>query len=427
MLTNFAFAQNLSKLYNSKIGLTRQKKDENSDSGKQIIPWIVFLFSISIVLISFITVIFPALILVSDTVVVPGIKSITPDPFETGLWSGGVIISNLIIFGLAILHYKNKIPSLSKLFKKVFSFEISKKVSLITMIIILAIYISISAGELSVQENLEDYAGVKKRLETWSLDSITSFEPHVRYFLLSTSMDIFGNYKVVPLIASISLLVTTYLITTTITQKRFAGIVSTVILLQSSIFLTYDTTVSYTNFWILFYLISLYAVYKFWPLSPVAYLLSIPAKSLTAIFLPMSIYFILRSNITRKKKLIISGITAGIILAGGIAATEINATQGTEEPFDAKEFQMGFTSFAYQLRSDGLIMLFTIPLMVGLFIVSRNGVKHGESMMVFISGMLLIAPVLTGFTNQTNQPYRFVPLVVFFAIGVGVLLSKRQS
>jgi len=259
------------------------------------------------------------------------------------------------------------------------------------------------------------------------LDSITSFEPHVRYFLLSSSMDIFGNYKVIPFLASIALLITTYLITTTITQKRFAGIVSTIILLQSSVFLTYDTTVSYTNFWILFYLISLYMVYRFWPLSPVAYLLSIPSKVLTAAFLPMSIYFILRSNISRKKKIIVSGITAGIILAGGIAATEMSATQETEEKFDAKEFQMGFTSFAYQLRSDGIVMLFMIPLMVGLFIVSRNGIKHGESMMVFIAGMLLIAPIITGFTTQTNQPYRFVPLVVFFAIGVGVLLSKRQA
>lgn len=406
--------------------MTEQK---NMDSSKKssIIPWIVFLFSIGIVLISFISVIFPALILASDTVRIPGIETVTPNPFETGIWSGGVIISSVIIFSLALLHHKKKISILSELFEKIFSFEISNKVSIVIMIVILATYISFTAGELTVQENLEDYAGVKNRLDTWSIDTITSFEPHVRYFLLSTSMDIFGNYKVIPFLASIILLVTTYLITTTITQKRFAGIVSTVILLQSSIFLTYDTTVSYTNFWILFYLTSLYGVYRFWPLSPIAYLLSIPAKLLTTAFLPMSIYFILRSNITRKKKLIISGITTGIMLAGGIATTEISATQGIEEPFDAKEFQIGFTSFAYQLRSDGLVMLFTIPLMVGLFMVSRSGIKHGESIMIFISGMLLIAPILTGFTNQTNQPYRFVPLVVFFAMGVGVLLSKRQA
>ena len=95
-----------------------------------------------------------------------------------------------------------------------------------------------------------------------------------------------------------------------------------------------------------------------------------------------------------------------------------------EEKFDVKEFQTGFTSFAFQLRSDGLIILFMIPLMVGLFIVSKKGVKHGESMMVFIAGMLLITPIITGFTSQTNQPYRFVPLVVFFAIALHMMIMQ---
>lgn len=402
------------------------KSAENT--GNQTVPWIVFLFSICMVLISFVSVIFPALILASDTVIIPGIQPVTPDPFETGVWSGGVIITSIIVFGLALLHHKKKIPFLSRLFEKIFSFEISKKVSLIVLAIILIIYIVSSAGELSTQEQFEDYVGVKNRLDTWSIDSISSFEPHVRYFLLSASMDVFGNYKVVPFLASIALLITTYLITAIVTQKRFAGIVSTVILLQSSVFLTYDTSVSYTNFWILFYLLSLYLVYKFWPLSPISYLLSIPSKALTVAFLPMSIYFILRSQIPRKQKMILSGVTAGIILVGGIAATgSLSPTQGIEEEFNAKEFQMGWTSFAYQLRSDGLVMLFMIPLMAGLFIIAKKGVKHGESLMVLISGMLLIAPIVTGFTTQTNQPYRFVPLVVFFAMGVGVLLSKRRA
>ena len=421
--------------------MIKQKNDKSTDSGTNntIIPWIVFLFSISIVLISFVSVIFPALILSSDTIRIPGIESVAPDPFETGVWSGGVIATSIIIFGIALLHYKKKIEPLSKLFEKVFSFEISKKVSIITMIALLTIYISFSAGELAISENTPDYIEVKKRLDEAIRDNrftiedaisgnsnYPTFEPHVKYTLLLISEKIFGNYNVIAFLASIALLIVTYLITVTITQKRFAGIVATIIILQSSVFLTYDTSIAYTNFWILFYLVSLYAVYRFWSLSPVAYLLSIPAKVLTAAFMPMSIYFILRSNISKKKKIIISIITAGIILAGGIAMMGGSVTQGTEEKFDVKEFQMGFTSFAFQLRSDGLVMLFMIPLIVGLFIVSKKGVKHGESMMVFISGMLLIAPIITGLTSQTNQPYRFVPLVVFFAIGVGVLLSKRQ-
>jgi hypothetical protein len=402
----------------------------NRITHNHIIPWIVFLFSISIVLISFVAVMFPALIQVSDTVKIPGIDPVTPNPFEIGVWSIGVIIASVITLGLAFFYFKNKLPNfLSSLFAKLFTFEISKKSTFIILLVLMIIYISASSTELSNQESFEDYTGVKNRLDSWSPDQvINSFEPHVRYFFLKASTILFANDRVIPLLASAALLVVTYFLTKIITQKRFAGIVSVVILMQSNVFLVYDTTVSYTNFWVLFYVLSLYLVYRFWPLSPVSYLLSIPSKALTAAFLPMSIYFILRSNISRKQKMITAGITAGIILAGGIASIGgFSTTSGTDEEFDAKEFWMGFTSFSYQLRFDGLVMLFMIPLMVGLFLVSKSGVKHGESIMVFISGMLLIAPILTGFTNQTNQPYRFVPLVVFFAIGVGVLLSKRQA
>jgi len=385
-------------------------------------------FSISIVLISFISIVFPALIQASDSVKIPGIELSTPNPYEPGVWSGGVIVSSVIIFGLTFLHFKNKLPNaISSVFRKIFSFEISKRVSFIVMIILLIIYVSASIPELSTEETWEDYADVKDRLDVWSVDQITTFEPHVKYFLTSLSMTIFGSYKIIPFLASIALLITTFFITKTIAQKRFAGIVSVIILMQSSVFLTYDTSVAYTNFWILFYLISLYMVYKLWPLSPVSYLLSIPSKTLTAAFLPMSIYFILRSNISKKQKAIIAGITTAIILVGGAAATGTSSGEAALEEFDAKEFWAGFSSFAAQLRFDGLVMLFMIPLIVGLFIVSKNGVKHGESIMVLIAGMLLIAPILTGFTNQTNQPYRFVPLVVFFAVGVGVLLSKRRA
>jgi len=403
-----------------------QEPRANSKTG--VISWIVFLFSISIVLISFVSVIFPALILASDTVKIPGINPVVPSPFEPGVWSGGVIITSIIIFGLTFLYFKNKLPhSLSSIFKKIFSFEISKKYAFIVLLILLIIYTAASAGELAKEETLEDYQGVKDRLDNWSPDQIKSFEPHVKYFFLKSSMILFGSYKVIPLLASIALLITTYFLTKKITNKRFAGIISVVILMQSSVFLTYDTSVSYDNLWVLFYLVSLYTVYKFWPLSPVSYLLSILSKALTAAFLPMSVYFILRSSISKRQKILTAGITIAIILAGGIAAIGNEASKGTQEEFSSKEFWTGFVSFANQLRFDGLIMLFMIPLIVGLFLVSKNGVKHGESIMVLISGILLIAPILTGFTNQTNQPYRFVPLVVFFAVGVGVLLSDRSN
>jgi len=66
-----------------------------------------------------------------------------------------------------------------------------------------------------------------------------------------------------------------------------------------------------------------------------------------------------------------------------------------------------------------------LPLTVGLLIASRKGVLHADSIMFFILTMLLLGPLLLAFSDHHNVPYRFIPLIVFFAMGVGVLLSKR--
>jgi len=398
------------------------------------VSWIVFFFTISIVIISLIPVVFPSLIVANFTQVNEleqfGILGKQIDTYETGPLSGALFVTSGIVFGLAILHFKSKLPqSISKGFEFIFNFEVSKKIAIISMIVILAIYVAASANELAEEEQWEDYIGVKQRLETWSPDQIiNSFEPHVNYFLISSSMILFGNYAVIPFLASIALVIMIYFFTKQITNKRFAGLIAAVILLQSNVFLTFDTSVAYTNFWILFYLLSLYFMYKAWPLSPVSYIASIPSKALTITFLPMSIYFLLRSPISKNKKVTIAAsIIAIIIMVAAISSSE-RTLPGTVpiEPFSTDEFWIGFTSFATQLRFDGLVILFLVPLVVGLLFASTKN-KHAESMMVMIGGMLLIAPFLTGFSDQTNQPYRFVPFVTFFAIGVGILLSKTKS
>jgi len=417
--------------------------DENSDSQNRklnqksfIVSWCVFLFTLSIVLVSLISVVFPALIVSNNSTITQleelGITTAEVNPFVTGVWSGWLFAINGIVFVIAILYFKKKLPeSVKRLIDFIFRFEVSKKIALITIVILLSIYVVFSASELGTVEEWEDYPGVKQRVESWSPDQIvTRFETHAKYFLLWSSFILFGNYTVIPFLASISLLLITYFFTVKISEKRFAGIVAMVILLQSNVFLTYDSTVSYTNFWIVFYLLSLFLIYRFWPLSSFAYILSLLSKPLTAIFLPMSLFFIFRSNISRNRKIIISSSLIIIILAGILAAfvfdVDLSGSTGSQEKFNSDEFWLGITSFSYQLRFDRLVLLFILPLIVGLFIASKKGIIHAESMMVLIGGILLSAPLLTGFTILTNQPYRFIPLVVFFAIGVGILLTKKN-
>lgn len=424
------------------------KKKETSPSKKfqeskpiqkkrDFVSWIVFLFTLAIVLITLVSVVFPALISSNNSILQEihelGIIVGEAEPYETGIWTGPFLAANLIVFGIAILYFKKRLPNIiSQFFKFLFDFEISKKVTIIILVSLLIVYIVASAGELLVEETWEDYPAIKERVENWSIDQVTKrFEPHVKYFLTWSSMELFGLLTVIPFLASIGLLITVYFITKEISKKRFAGIIAFVILLQSNLFLSYDTTVSYTNFWVLFYLLSLFMVYKFWPLSPVFYLLSLPSKPLTAMFLPMLLFFIYRSTLSRKKKIIAATASTAIILAGALVAVGLNADliggPGPEGGFDSNDFWVGFTSFSYQLRFDGLVLLFILPLIVGLFLVSRNGFKQADSILVLIAGVLFSAPLLTGFTELTTQPYRFVPLIAFFAIGVGVLLSKRNS
>jgi len=404
-------------------------------SKTSFVCWIVFLFSLLIVLINLISVVLPALIASGDSTIIElqdlGIPLLPVDPFVIGVWAYPLIATNVIVFGFTILYFKKRLPIfLTRSINFIFNFEVSRKIAFLTILAVLTIYVVTNAGELTVEEHWQDFPALKEKVDEWSPDKIfLQFEPHFRYFLIWSSHTLFGYYTIIPFIASIALLLLTYFFTTMITSKRFAGIISMIVLHQSNVFLTYDSTVSYTNFWILLYLLSLLLVYKAWPLSPVSYLLSIFSKALTATFLPMSVFFIYRSNISKNKKIILSASSIAIILAGIIvgSGTSVPRTSGWEEGFDSDEFWLGFTSFSYQLRFDGLILVFILPLMVGLFLAARNGIAHADSILVLIGGILLTTPILTGFTDITNQPYRFVSVIVFFAVGVGVLLSKRKA
>ena len=73
---------------------------------------------------------------------------------------------------------------------------------------------------------------------------------------------------------------------------------------------------------------------------------------------------------------------------------------------------------------EGLVIRFVVPRVFGRCMVSKRS-RYANSIMSMIAGMLVMVPLISGLTEITNQPYRFVPLIFFFAIGVGTLLSKR--
>ena len=397
------------------------------------ISWIAFIFTISIVLISSIPVIFPALF--SEVFFIPKSEGIgiptqfENDPFEFGILAIPLIVTNISVLIFFFLIRKSQ---LNEKIKTLTKFKISQKISIIIVIILIGIYISISYSEIGfgsyhaeIDEEYVDWDRLKHRIinmqSIWP-DQLSS-EPHFKHTLLKISQIIFGNFYVIPYMSSIGLLIITYLFTSKITNNRIAGIISLVLVLQSNLFLTFDTSATYASFWIMLYLLSLYAMIKTWPLSPMFYLLALFTKLSVILYGPLSLFFILNSEISKQRKIIITiSISLIFLVSLGYGSTQ----DFVKVDWEWNDFWLGFTAFAFQLRLDGLLVVFLLPLTIGLFIKSKTN-KYSTSILILIGGILLISPITSGFLNETNQPYRYLSLIVFFAVGVGLLFSKAKT
>ena len=407
---------------------------KNEQKSNSIVSYAVFFATLAVIIPSILSVLFPALI-VSLTTEYPD-KSV--NPFELGALALPFLSVNVVLLGgVILLYYTGNLPlSIHRFIKFVFNFEISRRVSFLVILILITIYVVYSLEDFTKPDEWSDFSNIKLFLEGWPyVDKYNQlpFYYHVKNSLLYISENIFGNIRIVPFLGSISLLFLTYLVTAEITKKRFAGLVAMVILIQSSTFLRYDTIATYSNFWTLFYLLSLYLIIKKWQFSAFSYVLSIFSKPVTILFAPMTLFFIYRTKIARKQKILTAisyGILAllfGIIIIFNLVINVEQIDQAKKDSpigYNIAKFWQGFAPLGYVLRFDALFIYFLLPLILGLFIASRKKVKQADAVMFLILGALFSAPV-TSFLGPDIFPYRFIPFIVFFSIGVGTLLSKR--
>jgi len=401
--------------------------------NSRIISYVVFFCTLVVVLLTLIPLIFPALF--SSFF---GMFAENLNPFEIGYQSVFFIVSNFLIFGFGVAYYKKKIPSLLyDVVEKIRTFEISKRVSIISLAVILAVYIGLSIPELFIDESSQwnDYDAVLiPALEIWPFGESDSLyiqeqnDRYVRMFLLDVSLDIFQNIKLLPFIASILVVIFTYLITVQFCQKRFAGIISVIILLQSYTFLKFDTVAVYENFWVLFFLISLYVIEKKWFLSPIFYILAFYTKAYVAPFFLLTLFTTYRSQISRRTKIAILISYIVIVLAAIAIVFAGNTVYPDVIQVDYSKFILGFQVIIAQLRFDLFFIMTLLPVTVGLIFLSRNKLKHADSILILIFGTIIASPILVTFTYHYEiLPYRFVPLLIFFAIGVGMFFAKNTK
>ena len=132
------------------------------------------------------------------------------------------------------------------------------------------------------------------------------------------------------------------------------------------------------------------------------------------------------SDISRNKKIFVFSTHIVAIIISLIVFQYSDAIYGNVVNIDISEFWIGFSTLAFNLRFDVVLLLFLLPVSVGLFLKAMNGSKNSISLIVLICGTILVTPVLEMITDYYFvYPYRYVPLVVFFAIGLATLFSKK--
>ena len=400
--------------------------------NNQKVSYVVFFVTLVEVLLTLTPIIFPALF--SS---VFGMFTENLNGFELGYMAIFFLVSNIVIFSFGIAYYKKKIPSpVQDTIEKIRAFEISKRVAIISLAIILSVYIGLSTAELFLDEGTEWRDHNRVLLpglelcpfgESHNIYIQEQNDRYVRMFLLDTSLDIFQNIKFLPFVASILVVVFTYLVAVQFTQKRFAGIISVIVLLQSYTFLKFDTVAVYENFWVLFFLISLYVIEKKWFLSPIFYILAFFTKAYVAPFFLMTLFTTYKSQISQRTKIAIL-ISYVVIVSVAIALVFVGDTvypNVIDVNYD--KFILGFQVIITQLRFDIFFIITLLPVTVGLFFLSKNKLKHADSILILIFGTIIASPILVTFTYHYEiLPYRFVPLLIFFSIGVGMFFSKKH-
>lgn len=359
-----------------------------------------------------------------------GFHSETKEQFVIDEHSWWLSISLVVFFILLGLQKKFKISKKIKM-NTILEFNISKKISILIVIVTLALYITLTYHEIFEDEYQivgTDFADTieglnEKQILEFVKTPISIFILDIRGILLKISILVFGTIRFIPFVVSILLLVLVYFFTLKITKNTLAGLLSFFLLIQNPLFLKYDTISTYNNTWIFFYILSLFLISKkTWVLSPISFIISVYTKGLSAIFFPISFLFIFQSKKEVKKKLF---LIYGSVIFIGIAWYVIYYYYNGE--FDFEEFWTGFFTFA-KINYDPLFLALLIPVIIIMYVLTKRGVPHASTMMLAILISLISQPILVSFFTQfLIHDYRFMPFTVFFAISIGLLLSKNQK
>ena len=273
-------------------------------------------------------------------------------------------------------------------------------VHFIVLMLIIGVYSFVTVNEVFTFNDYLDYTLVHNTLKYFPQPEL--YDSPLRYAFLKIGYEI-GLVKLFPFLFSIGILFMTYLLTKQLSGKSGA-LLAVSIVASSNLFRLFDTSAAYDNSWILFIMVSIYFM-KRQIVSFPSFIASIFCKPLSILFVPSLIFLSLKNK--RLGLLYMAIGLVGVLSMGSIY-----------DGFNSSEFLNGLGDWWYFLFAD-LYMVVLVPTVMFLLAIFRK-----FTILVLMLNVIIMGAIVEGFTIINNEPYRYISLIVFFAVGVGILVEK---
>ncbi len=291
----------------------------------------------------------------------------------------------------------------------------------------------VKAGSDSIYPDYNDH--VVPFLETCSLTELPE-RPNekgdpsltrspLKWYSICASYQIFNNENVIPFLFSIGLLPLVFHLGYRVSgNSSIVGMIALLIVVSSSTFYKWDTSATYDQSWAFFLFLALNMLYWKPRLMPVAFFASVVSKGLTLAYLPMLLYHMWVEWQQYKNPMWVLASSLFIIIPIAVVVAVLYSTNqfgiiGASLSFNLAELIEGFWIWIFYFGD--IHVQYGIPLVIVILVILRNKIHNADVIGFWMVGILATVPLILGFTDQLIHPYRFVPLLAFFGIGLGMI------
>lgn len=251
----------------------------------------------------------------------------------------------------------------------------------------------------------------------------------LKWYINCLSYKIFDNHKTIPILFSIGLMPLVYYLGYYISRDRIIGILSLIAFTYNPIYNDWNHNGTYDQVWAFFLILSVVILFKYQKGGGAiaSYFISIFAKALTLLYLPVWLYTIYKTEKPRQVRLaqivatLIILITLGYVTLSYLEE-DLGFLVGNEIGFYPENWDQAlFRNISILWQVIPALLLF-----FGVYFYFKTGYKPKNIGLVFawMLFIVLTTPIIHLFTQQNQYTYRFVPFAAFMSIFISMVIVK---